>query len=88
MMTHAIATVAALAGIVLTAGSNPWLALGLGLLVFSAVLVLNDLTDRLQRIEQAVVEVRDHVEAAALAEGLTRGGAADTPGSPQASSTP
>jgi hypothetical protein len=72
MMLHAVATVAALAGIVLTAGSNPILALGIGLLVFAAVLMLNDFTDRLQRIEQSLGEVAAQVDAATLHERLAR----------------
>ena len=70
MTTYAIATVAALVGIVLAAGSNPWLALGIGLLVFSAVLVLTDMIERLQRIEQTLGELRDHAEAARLQDTL------------------
>jgi hypothetical protein len=83
-MAHAIATVAALAGIVLTAGSDPWLAFGIGLLVFGAVLVLNELTERLQRIEHAVGEVAAHLDAVALQHRL--GPEPPAPGAPSVSS--
>ena len=69
-MTAAIATVAALAGIVMIAGTSPWLALGVGLLVFAAVIITNDVVERLQRIDHAVSELRDHAEAARLQRGL------------------
>jgi len=69
-MTAGIATVAALAGIVMIAGTNPWLALGVGLLVFAAVIVTNDIIERLQRIDQAISDLRDHAEAERLQQGL------------------
>jgi hypothetical protein len=78
-VTHAVATVAALAGIVLAAGSNPWMAIGIGLLVFGAVLVLNDLIERLHRIEQTVTEIRDHADALLVQQAMEQRSPAPPP---------
>ena len=84
-MTAGLATVAALAGIVMIAGTNPWLALGVGLLVFAAVIVTNDIIERLQRIEHTIGELRHHAEAERLQQGLSP--AIESTGAPSTQAT-
>jgi hypothetical protein len=78
-MTKWLAAVAGMAGTALIAGTNGTLALGIGLLVFAVFLVVNDIVERLERIEHAVDDMRDHTEAERLSAALARSEAGESP---------
>ena len=78
-MTKWLAAVAGMAGTALIAGTSGTLALGIGLLVFAAFIVVNDIVERLERIEHAVNDMRAHIEAEQLSAALARGEAGKSP---------
>ena len=78
-MTKWLAAVAGMAGTALIAGTSGTLALGIGLLVFAAFIVVNDIVERLERIEHAVNDMRDHTEAERLSAALARAEAGKSP---------
>jgi len=73
------AAIAVLVGIILTAGTNARVALGLGLIALAAYLVVTGIVERLQRVEDGVAGLRDSAMARAVTDALlSRGAAGDT----------
>ena len=73
------AAIAVLVGIILTAGTNARVALGLGLIALAAYLVVTGIVERLQRVEDGVAGLRDSAMARAVTDALlSRGTAGDT----------
>ena len=69
-MAKALPAIAAVIGMVLIAGTSTTLALGLGCIGVAAYLVVNDIVERLDRIEVSVADRRHEADAKLLAESL------------------
>ena len=64
------AAIAALAGLILLAGTNPILALGLGCLALSGYLVVNRIVEQLARIEALLLDIQTEATSHAVADAL------------------
>lgn len=75
-----LAAVALMVSVILIAGTNATLALGMGLMGLAAYIMVNGFVERLERIEYAVEDVRHHAEAERLnAELAGRAGVGSQP---------
>jgi hypothetical protein len=71
-MMKILAAVAAMVGIILIAGTNAALALGLGLVALASYIVATRIMERLERIEHGVDDLRHQAEADGLNQELLR----------------
>lgn len=67
-----LAAVAAVVGIILVAGTNARVALGLGLVGLAGYIVVTGMMERLERIEHAVKDLRNQADAERLHTELAR----------------